>query len=101
LILWDAIRPTKEWVEAQLPELLQGALDGGDEATARARMMRGARGVRAAEDDIDREALAQAHANALAGACMSLGLRYAGLPSWPFPETPPDTPQNTETLASH
>ncbi|KAK3245121.1 hypothetical protein CYMTET_45294 [Cymbomonas tetramitiformis] len=78
LILWDAIRPTKEWVEAQLPELLQGALDGGDEATARARMMRGARGVRAAEDDIDREALAQAHANALAGACMSLGLRYAG-----------------------
>ena len=31
-----------------------------------------------ADDGSDREALAQAHVHALAGACMALGLRFAG-----------------------
>ncbi|KAK9828929.1 hypothetical protein WJX72_002853 [[Myrmecia] bisecta] len=72
LIMWDDVHPTREWVEAQLPDLIKGPLkkytsgqpDDSDEEKA--------------GQPIDTEALGQAHANAIAGACMAIGIKFAG-----------------------
>jgi anaphase-promoting complex subunit 1 len=81
LIMWDSIDPHEAWVEAQLPEILR-LKKTSSRASPDAFEFQG-------EDDdgghggptgaaVDREALAQAHVHALAGACMALGLRFAG-----------------------
>ena len=81
LIMWDSIDPHEAWVEAQLPEILR-LKKTSSRASPDAIEFQG-------EDDdgghggptgaaVDREALAQAHVHALAGACMTLGLRFAG-----------------------
>ncbi|BBN07484.1 anaphase-promoting complex subunit 1 [Marchantia polymorpha subsp. ruderalis] len=68
LTLWDSVQATEEWVQAQIPEIVKTAVNTinqvGDTATPPA--------------DADMEALAQAHVNILAGACLSIALRYAG-----------------------
>ena len=76
LVMWNSIRPTMEWVWSNLPPLLRVSLEppGDLEASMRATEDVGGR----AGGAVDREAIAQAHVHALAGACMSLGLRYAG-----------------------
>ena len=76
LVMWNSIRPTMEWVWSNLPPLLRVSLEppGDLEASMRATEDLGRR----AGGAVDREAIAQAHVHALAGACMSLGLRYAG-----------------------
>ena len=76
LVMWNSIRPTMEWVWSNLPPLLRVSLEppGELEASMRATEDLGRR----AGGAVDREAIAQAHVHALAGACMSLGLRYAG-----------------------
>ncbi|KAL1503732.1 hypothetical protein AB1Y20_012203 [Prymnesium parvum] len=58
LIMWDAVRPTAEWFDAQLPQIRSGAppLDAA----------------------VDEEALRLARVNAMAGACIALGLRFCG-----------------------
>ena len=56
VILWDSIKPTGQWVQAQLPKILRGEL---------AVMVK-------------RKQVAHAHCCALAGACLALGVRYAG-----------------------
>ncbi|XP_074308133.1 anaphase-promoting complex subunit 1 isoform X2 [Silene latifolia] len=65
LIMWSRVNPTKEWVESQIPEIVKN-------------------GVEALGDDIidmeggDEEAVVQAYVNIVTGACISLGLKYAG-----------------------
>ncbi|KAJ4980944.1 hypothetical protein NE237_031781 [Protea cynaroides] len=65
LIMWSRIEPSKEWIQSQIPEIVKmGVISIGDET--------------ADYDDMDVEALVQAYVNIVAGACISLGLRYAG-----------------------
>ncbi|KAJ7525602.1 hypothetical protein O6H91_17G058400 [Diphasiastrum complanatum] len=72
LIMWDSVRPNEEWVQAQVPFIVKEAMSGVNDA---ARTHDGILG------DVDMEALAQAHVNILAGACLSIALRYAGTAS--------------------
>lgn len=72
LVLWDSVKATEDWVQAQIPAIIKESLasstkekEGSDIPSA----------------DVDMEALAQAHVNILAGACLSIGLRYAGTSS--------------------
>ena len=96
LILWDSVRPTRRWVESNCPVLLKRSaedLDRGYIKTSEtvkksSNTLNG--DVREGDDDDDdeqprsfregpdREAEAQARVHAIAGACLSLGLRYAG-----------------------
>ncbi|KAK4336750.1 hypothetical protein RND71_043765 [Anisodus tanguticus] len=63
LILWDSIRPTEEWINSHIPPIVaENALRLPEENYPR----------------IDYETMSQAYCNILAGACMALGLKYAG-----------------------
>ncbi|KAJ8438725.1 hypothetical protein Cgig2_013771 [Carnegiea gigantea] len=65
LIMWSRIYPSREWVESQIPRIVKD-------------------GIEDLEDDknemgeVDEEAVVQAYVNIVAGACISLGLKYAG-----------------------
>ncbi|EYU26801.1 hypothetical protein ABFS82_06G140000 [Erythranthe guttata] len=65
LIMWSRIRPSEDWIQSQVPEVVQNGVKGlGSEM----------------EDiyEVDVEALVQAYVNVVVGACISLGLRFAG-----------------------
>ena len=66
LVLWDSIEATEEWVQAQIPSMIQTSLEGA------------VSGLLDEEVDIDYAAVRHAHWNIIAAACMSLGLRFAG-----------------------
>ena len=79
LVTWDKIRPTMKWVESNLPPLLQISLEPDRlEPSLRLLEERAGGGGGPAGGVVDREAIVQARVHALAGACMSLGLRFAG-----------------------
>jgi len=91
LILWHDIEPTTAWMETRLPPLLRPPLSRTKESAFFDAARHGEAGTCErlprlgtcfdafpADDGSDREALAQAHVHALAGACMALGLRFAG-----------------------
>ena len=91
LILWNDIEPTTAWMETRLPPLLRPPLSRTKESAFFDTARHGEAGTSErlprlgtcfdafpADDGSDREALAQAHVHALAGACMALGLRFAG-----------------------
>jgi anaphase-promoting complex subunit 1 len=80
IILWDSIVPTQAWVNTQLPPLLKSALEltTVEEAAAHLASLQGAAGTTEEAADVDLEAMAQAHVNVTAGACLALALRYAG-----------------------
>ncbi|KAL9278535.1 Anaphase-promoting complex subunit 1 [Arabidopsis thaliana] len=65
LIMWSRICPTCDWIQSQVPEVVKN-------------------GISQLRDDMDNmyevdvEALVQAYVNIVAGACISLGLRFAG-----------------------
>lgn len=63
LVLWSDIRPTKDWVESHIPDVVSGHAfcNGGPEST-----------------DVDHETMSQAYCNILAGACLCMGLKFAG-----------------------
>ncbi|GAV64914.1 Apc1 domain-containing protein [Cephalotus follicularis] len=65
LILWSRIHPSKDWIKSQIPEIVQNGV-------------KGLRSDNGDIDDIDAEVFVQAYVNIVAGACISLGLRYAG-----------------------
>ncbi|KAL1925795.1 uncharacterized protein VTP21DRAFT_678 [Calcarisporiella thermophila] len=74
LIMWDSIVPEREWVEAQVPPFIHGIL-------------RHTAGVPGNESDMEEEekhtdanieSVRQAYYNIITGACMNIGLRYAG-----------------------
>uniref|UniRef100_A0A0E0DQC9 Anaphase-promoting complex subunit 1 n=1 Tax=Oryza meridionalis TaxID=40149 RepID=A0A0E0DQC9_9ORYZ len=65
LILWNRIQPTKDWVESQVPAFVNfGVSNTSQEAMD--------------SDELDSEALFQAYVNIVTGACIALGLKYAG-----------------------
>ncbi|XP_058110276.1 anaphase-promoting complex subunit 1 isoform X2 [Magnolia sinica] len=65
LIMWSRVHPSREWIENQIPEIVKkGVTNTRDDSSD--------------GDDMDAEALIQAYVNIVAGACISLGLRYAG-----------------------
>ena len=109
LILWDDVQPTKDWIEAQLPPVVQNACvqmraiakratefsdsvvesdlsNGGDKKQIPGSVDNegrpgneklGAPYTRQ-DQDYDRQAVRQIHAHVIAGACFSIGLRFAG-----------------------
>lgn len=60
LIMWNTIQPSSEWIESQLPTFLAQQNDDADDLSWQA------------------EVCKQAKYNIIAGACLSIGLRYAG-----------------------
>ncbi|XP_069677644.1 anaphase-promoting complex subunit 1 isoform X2 [Periplaneta americana] len=64
LILWNDILPTSEWVESNLPDTIKPYC-----------LVKPRPGM---PDNVDYETMNQAYCNILAGACMALGLRFAG-----------------------
>ena len=73
LILWDTMNPTFLWVESQLPA---GLIQVIQQLDSLENVKLPKNNVRFAL--VDKETVQHAHANAIAGACFSLGLRYAG-----------------------
>ncbi|XP_047149623.1 anaphase-promoting complex subunit 1 [Vigna umbellata] len=65
LIMWSRVHPSKDWVWSHIPEIVRCAVEGigGDDNDI---------------DDMDAEAFIQAYVNIIAGACISLGLVFAG-----------------------
>ena len=109
LILWDDVQPSRSWIEAQLPPVVQKAccqmratarratefadpsdapgLGGGSDLKETAKRLedekRNGNAVPGAQysqqdQDYDRQAVRQIYAHVLAGACFSIGLRFAG-----------------------
>ncbi|XP_037553834.1 anaphase-promoting complex subunit 1 [Nematolebias whitei] len=58
IIMWDEILPNTEWVKSNIPQIMRGNFD--------------------TSEDINMETMAQAQDYITAGACMALGLRFAG-----------------------
>ncbi|KAL8247802.1 hypothetical protein R6Q59_009018 [Mikania micrantha] len=65
LILWSRIHPSEDWIQDQIPKVV---LNG----------VKGLKGEMDDSEDMDSEAIAKAYVNIVAGACISLGLRFAG-----------------------
>lgn len=72
LILWDSVEASDKWVQAQVPDVLKAAARAGESAFA---------GGAVPAAYMDLEAIAQGYYNVLAGACLAIGLRYAGTAS--------------------
>ena len=64
LVLWDDIAPTEAWVQAQIPLFIRQAMLDIKAGTLQ-------------DDSIDVEAIRHAYWNIVAGACVSIGLRFA------------------------
>ncbi|KAJ3676348.1 hypothetical protein LUZ60_003760 [Juncus effusus] len=64
LIMWTRMRPTRDWIESQVPEFI--------------RIEIGRTGEDSVTGDNHSEALFQAYVNIITGTCISLGLKYAG-----------------------
>ncbi|KAM9365814.1 anaphase-promoting complex subunit 1 isoform 2-T3 [Pholidichthys leucotaenia] len=58
IIMWDEILPNSEWVKSNIPQIMRGTFDSSE--------------------DINMETMTQAQDYITAGACMALGLRFAG-----------------------
>ena len=65
LILWDDIRPTRDWVESNVPPNIR-------------RYSLRNPGVTDHSEQVDYETMNQAFYNIMAGACMAMGLKFAG-----------------------
>ncbi|CAL1577909.1 unnamed protein product [Knipowitschia caucasica] len=57
IIMWDEILPNTDWVKSNIPQIMKGTLPS---------------------EDINMETMSQAQDYITAGACMALGLRFAG-----------------------
>ncbi|KAJ9175912.1 hypothetical protein P3X46_014412 [Hevea brasiliensis] len=65
LIMWSRVHPSKDWILSQIPEIVKSGVEGlGDDIND--------------IDDMDAETFVQAYVNIVAGACISLGLKFAG-----------------------
>ncbi|KAJ7959635.1 anaphase-promoting complex subunit 1 [Quillaja saponaria] len=65
LIMWSRVHPSKDWVRSQIPDIVRNGVEGlGDDTSD--------------IDEMDADAFVQAYVNIVAGACISLGLIYAG-----------------------
>ncbi|XP_063980252.1 anaphase-promoting complex subunit 1 [Diachasmimorpha longicaudata] len=64
LILWDEIEPTNSWVSSHVPDIVY-----------KYRLQKPTSEI---TQNVDLETMNQAYCNIIAGACMALGLKYAG-----------------------
>ncbi|XP_035256642.1 anaphase-promoting complex subunit 1 isoform X2 [Anguilla anguilla] len=64
LIMWDEIVPNSDWVNSNVPQIIQENLVWQEEGPV--------------SEDLNIETLAQAHDYIIAGACMAVGFRFAG-----------------------
>ncbi|CAM9600363.1 unnamed protein product, partial [Discosporangium mesarthrocarpum] len=67
LVLWDDVQPTQEWVDMQIPGVVQMEYERLHEPLPEE-----------LTSVVDRQTIRQAHSCILAGAYLSLGLRFAG-----------------------
>ncbi|XWS56745.1 hypothetical protein CRYUN_Cryun09bG0111900 [Craigia yunnanensis] len=65
LIMWGRIHPSKDWIQSKIPEIVKNGVKGLRDGTMDI-------------DEMDAETFVQAYVNIVAGACISLGLRFAG-----------------------
>ncbi|XP_029649484.1 anaphase-promoting complex subunit 1-like [Octopus sinensis] len=65
LVLWDHVLPTTTWIDSNLPIIVQKY---GFKRESHSRD----------EDNIDYETMSQAYCNIVGGACMAMGLKFAG-----------------------
>ncbi|XAR71918.1 hypothetical protein NMG60_11018372 [Bertholletia excelsa] len=65
LIMWRSVHPSKDWIQSQIPEIIQNGIRCLEDEMADA-------------DEMDAEAFVQAYVNVVTGSCISIGLRYAG-----------------------
>jgi anaphase-promoting complex subunit 1 len=77
LIMWDDVQPTKTWTEMQIPAAVQSAYN---QMRAMAnKMSEEPTHTKTGHDkDFDRQAIRLIYTHVIAGACFSLGLRFAG-----------------------
>ena len=77
LILWDDVKPTNEWIDAQIPVVIQNAYD---EMRALAKKTMEGEDIpsKYRYPEYDRRAVRQIRAHLIAGACFGMGLRFAG-----------------------
>nr|CAB3234793.1 anaphase-promoting complex subunit 1-like [Phallusia mammillata] len=68
LILWDQIVPTIEWISSHVPPVVSSHLTESGHA----------RVSDSDESEVDEHTVLQCHASIIAGACLALGLRFAG-----------------------
>jgi anaphase-promoting complex subunit 1 len=77
LILWDYVEPSSSWIERQLPSAVRDAY-----SRMRVQAEHIAQKTEAspsmAYKDFDRQAVRLMYAHVIAGACFSIGLRFAG-----------------------
>ena len=93
LILWNDVEPTSEWIDFQIPSIVKNSLNLMKHAATRAMAMalsdveqmdaqptntEGDDKANKEITDFDPQAVRQANAFIIAGACFSLGLKYAG-----------------------
>ena len=76
LILWDEVKPTRDWVAKQIPAAVQNAYD--HMRVVATRMSEEPVHSQAGDKDFDRQAVRLIYTHVVAGACFALGLRYAG-----------------------
>ncbi|XP_015079876.1 anaphase-promoting complex subunit 1 isoform X2 [Solanum pennellii] len=65
MIMWSRVHASEEWIQSQIPEVIQNGVKGlGDTMSD--------------TDEMNSDAFVQAYVHIVVGACISLGLRYAG-----------------------
>lgn len=64
LIMWSRVHPSEDWIQSQIPEIVKSNVKALKDDTS--------------DDEMDAETFVQAYVNIVAGACISLGLRFAG-----------------------
>ncbi len=75
LILWDDVKPTEEWVEAQIPKAAHKAYK---EMRELAESIQQGNATKSDDVDYDRQAVRYIYTHVIAAACFSIGLRFAG-----------------------
>lgn len=77
LILWDDVQPSSAWIESQLPSAVQDAY-GQMREHAENRAQQKTKSSPSSYKEYDRQAVRLIYAHVIAGACFSIGLRFAG-----------------------
>lgn len=84
LILWNDVKPTRGWIDAQIPSIVQKSIDFMKQKAMAAGNLDSNNEDRSTDEcnmdvtDFDPQAIRQANSFIVAGACFSLGLRFAG-----------------------
>ncbi|KAJ6768158.1 hypothetical protein OIU74_021929 [Salix koriyanagi] len=65
LIMWSRVHPSNDWIQSQIPNIVKSGVNDLEDHVNDM-------------DEMDTETYVQAYVNIVAGACISLGLRFAG-----------------------